>query len=110
MLRATGSLPPDPGPVLQAMNALGQPLWQPASPNGFPDTAAAWGATEAMKLRLDVAFAAANRVRDVGHPVSVLDSVLGYAASPETREAVAHAETRQQALAILFMSPEFQRR
>lgn len=110
MMRATGTLPPDPGPVLNSLNALGEPLWQPASPNGFPDTVAAWGSPEAMKLRLDVAWAAAGRVRDIGHPSSVLDSVAGFAASPETREAVAHAETRQQALAILFMSPEFQRR
>ncbi len=110
IMRATGTLPPDPGAVLHSLNALGQPLWQPPSPNGFPDTVAAWAAPEAMKLRLDVAFAAANRVRDIGHPTSVLDSVLGFAASSETREAVAHAETRQQALAILFMSPEFQRR
>lgn len=110
IMRATGTLPPDPGAVLHSLAALGQPLWQPSSPNGFSDTVAAWAAPEAMKLRLDVAFAAANRVRDIGHPTSVLDSVLGFAASSETREAVAHAETRQQALAILFMSPEFQRR
>lgn len=110
MMRATGTLPPDPGPVLHSLNALGQPLWQPSGPNGFPDTVAAWAAPEAMKLRLDVAFAAAGRVRDIGHPISVLDSTIGLAALPDTREAVSRAETRQQALTLVFMSPEFQRR
>jgi len=32
------------------------------------------------------------------------------AASPETRRTVERAESRQQALALLLMSPEFQRR
>jgi len=40
----------------------------------------------------------------------VLDSIAGPEASTETRDAVSRAESRQQALAIIFMSPEFQRR
>jgi uncharacterized protein (DUF1800 family) len=36
--------------------------------------------------------------------------VLGSTVSPETQQAVARAESHQQALALLFMSPEFQRR
>jgi len=40
----------------------------------------------------------------------VLDTVCGLAASRETRDALLHAESRPQALALLFMSPEFQRR
>ena len=44
------------------------------------------------------------------NPNEVLDAVLGAAASPETRQAVSRAESRVQGLAILMMSPEFQRR
>lgn len=110
MARTAGAPPADPGPTLHAMGALGRPLWQPTSPAGFPDTTAAWAAPEAMKLRLDVAAAAAARMRDVRDPGMVLDATLGPAASPETREAVTRAESRQQALALLFLSPEFQRR
>jgi uncharacterized protein (DUF1800 family) len=40
----------------------------------------------------------------------LLDVVAGEAASSETRQTIARAETRQQALALLLMSPEFQRR
>ncbi len=47
---------------------------------------------------------------DVENPLSVLDSIAGPEASTETRDAVSRAESRQQALAIIFMSPEFQRR
>jgi len=37
-------------------------------------------------------------------------AALGPLASAETRQAVALAESRQQALALAFMAPEFQRR
>jgi uncharacterized protein (DUF1800 family) len=110
MNRVTGFLPPDPGPFLGASHAMGMPLWQPSGPNGFPDSLAAWASPEAMKLRLVVSWQAARRARYIGNPVSVLDTVAGLAASSETREAVSRAESRQQALAIVFMSPEFQRR
>ena len=35
--RAFGREPDDVRPLLNALNLLGQPLWQPAGPNGFPD-------------------------------------------------------------------------
>jgi len=36
--------------------------------------------------------------------------VLGSQVSPEVKQAVDRAESRQQALVLLFMSAEFQRR
>jgi uncharacterized protein (DUF1800 family) len=63
-----------------------------------------------MGLRLDVANNFAERIADRVEPDAVLATALGPLASPETRQAVARAETRPQALALLFMSPEFQRR
>ncbi|TBW40341.1 DUF1800 family protein [Siculibacillus lacustris] len=110
MARATGLGPPDPGRLLGQLEALGQPLWQPAGPNGFADGTAVWASPEAMKLRLDLAWAVAQRAADYGPPLGVLDTVAGLAASRDTRETMARAESRPQALAILFMSPEFQRR
>ena len=41
---------------------------------------------------------------------AVMDAALGPLASPETRQALARAESRSQGLALLLMSPEFQRR
>jgi uncharacterized protein (DUF1800 family) len=101
---------PDAGPMLGALAMLGQPLWQPPAPNGFPDASATWTSAEGMKLRLDIAWQAARRVKDIGNPLALLDAVLGPAAAPETRQAIARAESKQQGLALLLMSPEFQRR
>jgi uncharacterized protein (DUF1800 family) len=43
-------------------------------------------------------------------PQDVIEGVLGSSVSPEVRQAVERAESRQQALVLLFMSAEFQRR
>jgi uncharacterized protein (DUF1800 family) len=113
-LVATGRLlariPDDPSRYLGGLNLLGQPLWSPAGPNGFPDTNAAWAAPEGMKLRLDIAAQVASRLADNIDPRELLEMAAADAASPETRRTVERAESRAQALALLLMSPEFQRR
>lgn len=102
--------PEDPGRYLGGLNVLGQPLWSPAGPNGFPDTSAAWAAPEGMKLRLDISAQLASQLADRFDPRDLLELVAADAASPETRRTIERAESRQQALALLLMSPEFQRR
>src|SRR5690349_147211 len=113
-LVATGRLlvqiPNDPGRYLGGLNTLGQPLWSPAGPNGFPDTSAAWAAPEGLKLRLDISAQVASRLADGVDPRDLLELVAADAASSETRRTIERAESRQQALALLLMSPEFQRR
>jgi uncharacterized protein (DUF1800 family) len=107
-LRATGVMPPDVRPLIQAQNMLGEPLWRPPAPNGFADANAAW--MDGLAQRLDVANQLARRVAALVDPESTVDIALGPLASAETRQAVARAESRPQALALLLMSPEFQRR
>lgn len=108
--RLLAQIPGDPGRYLNGLNVLGQPLWSPAGPNGFPDSNAVWAAPEGMKLRLDISSQIASRLADGIDPRDLLELVAADAASPETRRTVERAETRQQALALLLMSPEFQRR
>ncbi|TSE03280.1 DUF1800 family protein [Mesorhizobium intechi] len=100
----------DPGQSLNWLNALGEPLWQPPGPNGFSDQADSWASAEGMKIRLDIAWQAARQAKDIGNPNDMLDAVIGPSASPETRQAIARAESKQQGLALLLMAPEFQRR
>jgi len=108
--RLLAQIPNEPGRYLSGLNALGQPLWSPPGPNGFPDTNAAWAAPEGMKLRLDISAQIASRLADGVDPRDLLELVAADAASPETRRTIERAESRQQALALLLMSPEFQRR
>ena len=108
--RIQARVPEDPGGLLGGLNVLGQPLWSPAGPNGFPDTNAAWAAPEGMKLRLDIAAQVAARMNNNIDPRELLELAAADAASEDTRRTVERAESRQQAMAILLMSPEFQRR
>jgi len=107
-LRATGVTPPDIRPVLQAHNLLGEPLWRPSAPKGFPDDSAAW--MDGLAERLDIANQFARRVAPLVDPEGAVDLALGPLASAETRQTVARAESRPQALALLLMAPEFLRR
>jgi uncharacterized protein (DUF1800 family) len=108
--RLLGQIPDEPSRYLGGLNLLGQPLWTPSGPNGFSDTNAAWAAPEGMKLRLDIAAQVASRLGDNVDPRDLLELVAADAASQETRHTIERAESRQQALALLLMSPEFQRR
>jgi uncharacterized protein (DUF1800 family) len=108
MLRAAGIAPPDIGPVMQAHNLLGEPLWRPSAPKGFADESAPW--LDGLAQRLDIANQFARRVGAEADPREVFEQALAPLASSETRQAVLRAESRPQALALLFMAPEFQRR
>ncbi len=96
--------------INRSLMSMGQPLWSPPGPNGFPDQTPAWLSPEGIKARLDFAARFAQFVPGGAKPTDVLEETIGPIASDHTRTAVAHAESRAQGFALLFMSPEFQRR
>jgi uncharacterized protein (DUF1800 family) len=106
--RATGVTAPDARPIIGALNMLGEPLWRPPAPKGFDDADASW--LDGLAQRLDIANQFGRRVTQPVDPKELVETALGPLASPETRQAVARAETRPQAVALLLMSAEFQRR
>lgn len=108
--RMLARVPEQPMRYLGNLNVLGQPLWSPAGPNGFADTNDVWASPEGMKLRLDLAAQIASRTGDAFDPRELIDVIAGAAASKETQQTIERAESRQQAMALLLMSPEFQRR
>jgi uncharacterized protein (DUF1800 family) len=101
---------PEDGPALNSLDLLGMPLWQPGGPNGFSDESTAWSSPEGMKTRLQLAARFAHQIKDAPEPLAMIDDILGPNASAATRETVARAESREQAYALLLLSPEFQRR
>jgi uncharacterized protein (DUF1800 family) len=108
MVRATGIAQANPVRFTAGQALLGEPLWRPSSPKGFADDDASW--IDGMGRRLDVANNFAERVAGRTDPETIMEAVLGSSVSPEVRQAVGRAESRQQALVLLFMSAEFQRR
>ncbi len=99
------------GNVARFMNGqalLGEPLWRPPAPNGFSDDQSAW--IDGLMQRADIASNFAGRVADQLDPPALVEQGLGPLASTETRNTVARAGSRAQALALLLMAPEFLRR
>jgi uncharacterized protein (DUF1800 family) len=108
-LRATGE-PPRAPQILAGLAAMGQPLWNPPGPNGYADTVAAWASPEGLTARLDVAAQAGRHWTAPMPPLALATAVLGPALSEPTRLALTRAESAAQAVALLLMSPEVQRR
>jgi uncharacterized protein (DUF1800 family) len=108
LLRATGVPGSDIRRLTGAQALLGEPLWRPPSPKGFPDENAAW--LDGLAERLDIANTFAQRVGPRLDPAAIMETALGPLASAEARQTVARAESRPQALTLLLMTPEFQRR
>lgn len=102
------AVPPNAvGRVVGAQAVLGEALWRPPAPNGYPDTEAAW--IDSVPNRLNVANEYAARVAANRDPLALLDTGLGPLAAADTRQTIARAASRAQALALLVMTPEFLR-
>ena len=109
VLRATGA-PIKPKVVASVMNAMGEPLWQPPGPNGFPDTIDAWASPEGLSARMDFISTLAQQASQDVDPRAFAQSRLGPLLSDATLQAISRAETHAQGLSLAFLSPEFMRR
>ena len=108
MVRATGITQANAKRFTDGLALLGEPLWRPSSPKSFPDDEGSW--IDGTGRRLDLANNFAERMVGRADPKDVIENVLGSCVSAEVMQAADRAESRQQALALLFMSSEFQRR
>jgi len=108
--RAAGGAPRDIGVLAPTLTSLGQKPFAAPSPKGWPEDTEAWAAPDALVKRMVWAqkfSAAAVAGRD---PKDLATAALGARLRPVTATAIARAESRGEGLALLLMSPEFQRR
>lgn len=96
--------------VAQMLQQLGQPVWRPGSPAGWEDTAASWAAPDALVRRVELAQRFANQSGDRVDPRALAAKLLPGTLTAATTAAIARAESVQTGLALLLVSPEFQRR
>jgi uncharacterized protein (DUF1800 family) len=98
------------GPFIQAARAMGEMPFSAPSPKGWPDSANAWTGSDAVLERVEWANRAAQRLGPQSDPSELAERALGPLLHAETRTAIARAASPAQGLALLFASPEFQRR
>jgi uncharacterized protein (DUF1800 family) len=92
------------------ITALGQRLHATPSPAGWPDRAEDWLGPEAVWKRVEWATNAAQRAARQTDARRLADSAFGAALSEDTRRQIERAADGPQALALLLLSPEQQRR
>jgi uncharacterized protein (DUF1800 family) len=109
-LRALEVVPKEQKGLLAGFEVLGQRHYSPGSPAGWPDRAQDWDGADALMKRIEWSVALADRVGESHPALGTADATLGPLAGEHTRGAVARAASGSQALVLLLMSPEFQRR
>ena len=93
--------------TLAAQAQLGEPLWRPPAPNGFSDDEASW--LDGLSRRLDIASEFSRHTPQDIDPRALAETIFGDLVSSDTRQVIARAESRQQAVTMLMMAPEFLR-
>jgi uncharacterized protein (DUF1800 family) len=109
-LRAFNVVPREPEEVIRSFELLGQRQYTPGSPAGWGDAAKNWDGSDALMHRVIWATRVAERYDQGIDPVDLAASSLGGYARPDTLTALRRAASGSQALALLLMSPDFQRR
>ncbi len=109
-LRSLRIVPSQPEEVLRSFELLGQRQFTPGSPAGWPDTSKSWDGSDALMHRVLWSTRVAAKYEQGIPPADVAAAALGNYARPETLTALSRATSSSQALALLLMSPEFQRR
>jgi uncharacterized protein (DUF1800 family) len=109
-LRSLSIVPQQPEEVLRSFELLGQRQFTPGSPAGWPDTAKSWDGSDALMHRVLWATRVAAKYEQGIPPAELASACLGNYARSDTLTALSRATSSSQALALLLMSPEFQRR
>ena len=109
--RARRKLRPLANPLTAgAIKKLGQPVWEPASPEGTEEEFSAWISATQLTGRIEWAQSVAAKVGNRTDPLAVMKVVLRDAARDDTKRVVSQAPSRQAGLSLLLASPEFNRR
>jgi uncharacterized protein (DUF1800 family) len=100
----------DTDKLVGSLALLGQTPFAAPSPAGWSDDADGWIGPEASLQRIEWSMALAQRLpRDLS-PVALADATIAPVAARDTMLAIQRAPDAREAIALLFASPEFQRR
>lgn len=95
--------------VVGAFALMNQSPFTAPSPAGWSDQTADWMSPEALMTRIEWIRAVGKRA-PVPNPLDWANSVMGPVLTDESRHTIGQAESRSEAVALVFSSPEFQRK
>jgi uncharacterized protein (DUF1800 family) len=95
--------------LLNSLINLGQEPYNAGSPAGFSEDEKDWLGASALMARIDWSMMVSGYLKRA-NTEKLMKLALGESVSELTYQMVMRAESRQQALSLLLMSPEFQRR
>jgi len=102
--------------LFNTLELLGQGMFNAGSPAGYDDEQSAWLGSSALNARIEWANHFANTVVKSNSknanfaPISIAQQALGPYLQSLTIKTMQRAESKQQALALFLLSPEFMRR
>ena len=96
--------------LFPGLRRMGQPWLSPPGPDGWPEEGSAWITPAALSMRLTFFLNFVGQYENRVEPQDALELGLGPLASSQLRFAVDAAESRRDALALILVSPEFQRK
>ncbi len=92
------------------LRTMGQPWRRPFGPDGFEEADGHWLTAQGMAARLQWALGVPSAVLDaLPDPRDFVETTLGQAAPATVRFAAEAAENRREGIALVLMSPAFQR-
>lgn len=98
-----------PRQLVTLLRDLGQPVFTPRSPEGWPDGFGDWAAGDALRKRLQVSSTLAARIGAAAEPLRLAQQVLGEAAvAGDFAQALQRAGSPRDGYALLLASPAFQ--
>lgn len=93
---------------IKSLSILGQQPFGAGSPAGYKDTQEYWAGPRAMMGRIEWAEHVSKFVKKV--PMDMAKEALGPLMNELTELTLSRAESKQQAITLFLMSPEFQKR
>ena len=94
----------------QPLQRMGQPWERPLGPDGWIEDDRAWASPQGMAGRLQWALSLPEILKgDVPDPRDFVEAALGAVTPEAVRFAARAAETRREGVALVLMSPAFQR-
>ena len=92
--------------ITRSLKHLGQTPYNAGSPAGYGDTRADWDGANALYTRIDWAVQVSKQYRK--HSIiQLIHNALNSHLNKQTELIVSRAESQQQAIALLLMSPDF---